>query len=768
MKNIKLLVLLLFLIIPYILFCQENIITSIIEPLQKEALYREKIFIHLNKTIYFTNENIWYTAYVAEDSSNTPSNYTTNLHVNLLNANGDTVDSKNVFIQNGVGYGNFLIDSQYKSGKYYIHGFTNYMRNFGKENVFIQEIDIINPAIKKEITQQQNISNYDIQLFPESGYLLEDTENNLGIKALINGKGYPFTGKIINSKGSEITTFKGNLFGMSSCDFFYRKSETYTAVVNINNTIQKINLPEAKSTGIIFSIANTNTENVNLILKTNKETLPSLKDEILTLLFYRNNFISEAITLSPKNNQQTTQELFFDKSKMLNGVNVVTLFKNNQPVAERKFFLDKSNEQTALLIEELQTVNDSINFKIRTKDSNNKPITSQLSISILPVKSKIFYEQQNIKSAFLLSPYLKGVIENPAYYFKNTNSQEKEFLDLLLLNQGWSTYNLEEKIKELNPKEQFSFENGFTLSGNIKKYPKGYDICLISQKNRLTASSKFNENKEFSFENVFAYKNDSIKIALIKKDKPLLKPDGVDFTKVKPKNENLSSLTNRYNHNIIIEKNLSSSSKKTPSEFNPYFNAVQLDEVILKEVVTKKKETIYDIEMNLANKRNVLAPGFYENKKVTEQMELIHNTVFNYFQNLGFITRTNEGTYFIKLRHAPATFTALARNPDNTFPPTIFIDDTPIRRKQTIPTLEALLMADVDEILINRLGAGGGLEGAGGIIKIYLKKGNHEYFEEEPQKLYQSLILLTGFDKAKNISDLSIIWIQKICLIGPR
>ena len=46
-------------------------------------------------------------------------------------------------------------------------------------------------------------------------------------------------------------------------------------------------------------------------------------------------------------------ELFFDKEKMLNGVNIVTLFRNYQPVAERKFFINKRARQTAILIDHL-------------------------------------------------------------------------------------------------------------------------------------------------------------------------------------------------------------------------------------------------------------------------------------------------------------------------------------------------------------------------------------------------------------------------------
>jgi hypothetical protein len=58
-------------------------------------------------------------------------------------------------------------------------------------------------------------------------------------------------------------------------------------------------------------------------------------------------------------------------------------------------------------------------------------------------------------------------------------------------------------------------------------------------------------------------------------------------------------------------------------------------------------------------------------------------------------------------------------------------------------------MSFVDEILINKSGAGGGSSGGGGIIKIYTKKGTHKYFgEEENINLYENLILLTGFDRA--------------------
>jgi len=750
MKTIKSLLFLFFIINSSFNYSQENSTNSIIESLSKDALYKEKVFVHTNKTIYLINENIWFTAYVAKDKNNSPSNYTTTLHVNLLNQKGDIIDSKNVFIKDGVGIGDFSIDNNYQSGKYYIRGFTNYMKNFGVENVFIQEIEIINPFKKNTAKQKEYTNNYDLQVFPESGYLLEDTHNTIGIKAMINGRGFPFSGKIINSEGLEVTTFKGNSFGMSKCEFHYQKNEIYTAIISINNTTQKISLPKANKTGIIFNLENTTDNNyIKLTLKTNKKSLPILIGQKLTLLFYRNNVMSEAVNLTLKNSSEMKQELFFSKSKLMHGINIVTLFKNNQPIAERKFFIDKQIEQTSIIVEKLKTVNDSLYFKIETLNFGFQPVPAQLSISVLPKKTNAFYETQNIKSAFLLSPYVKGRIENPSYYFKNINPKEKKYLDLLLLNQGWNTYSLEEKTREINPKKQFKFERGLTLNGKIKKTKKNYKIGLLSKNKRLIAYSNSDENGEFSFENVFAYKNDSIHVALIKKNNFLVKPINITFLDKTSNKENFKSFIDKYYPHVTPGKISESIAKnKGYGTYRGYPNIEQLNEVLLNNVKSKKEKTIYDVENNLGYKHKVLAPGFYKNKKVTEKMELNFLTLFSYFQSLGFIKNSNNNQYYISLRNTPMTLTTSNINPDGTFPPQIYVDDSSTNKHGDIEMLQGLSMTDVDEVLINRSGAGGGFTGAGGIIKIYLKKGDHQYFENESQNLYETLILKTGFDKA--------------------
>uniref|UniRef100_UPI0035678844 hypothetical protein n=1 Tax=Lutibacter sp. TaxID=1925666 RepID=UPI0035678844 len=382
---------------------------------------------------------------------------------------------------------------------------------------------------------------------------------------------------------------------------------------------------------------------------------------------------------------------------------------------------------------------------IKTLNSKLEPVLSQLSISVLPKNSKNFHENQTIKSAFLLTPYIKGTIENPSYYFENSSQKKKEFLDLLLLNQGWSAYSLEEKIKEINPEELYKFESGFTVNGKIKWYPKGYNMGIMSKKGGLIASSEINENNQFSFENVFGYKNDSIKIALIKNKSPLVKPLKVSFIPDSTIINKFSFIPNNMNQNPIIKAEIVVSNEESSvSNFTKYPNVEVLKQVILKTVKSKRERTFYDDEMDLASKHRVIAAGFYQSIKVTERIQDNYLNLLHYFQNLGMV-KGNCPDCYLKVRNAIISFAAL--DGQSQPKPILYIDDVILDEESQIEILESISMVDIDEILINRFGAGGGINAVGGILKIYRKKGNHKYYKYG-KTLYKDLILLTGFDRA--------------------
>jgi hypothetical protein len=204
-----------------------------------------------------------------------------------------------------------------------MQAYTNYMRNFGNENVFIQEIIILN---KKRENEHLSITKYDIQIFPEGGYLLEGVDNTIGIKSLINGNSYDYSGTIINSKNQEVTNFKSEHLGMTKCNFIYSEKEKYTALININDTILRIKIPLAQSKGPLLSIKNKQ-KIINLKIITNNKSLEDLKTNKYHLLFHQRNKI---IYLLEINSLDISLEL--EKKLFFNGVNSITLFKNNKPI----------------------------------------------------------------------------------------------------------------------------------------------------------------------------------------------------------------------------------------------------------------------------------------------------------------------------------------------------------------------------------------------------------------------------------------------------
>ncbi|MET0944962.1 MAG: hypothetical protein ABWY22_06120 [Flavobacterium sp.] len=556
---------------------------TIILPLQKNQLYFEKVFLHLNKTSYFADDIIWFKAYVS-DIKNKPSNQTSRLHVSLLNADGKTIQDQNIFINKGIGKGQFVLNDTLKNGTYYLLASTNYMRNFGVDHSFFQKINIINKLVSKE---SKGKNNYDVQLFPEGGYLLEGAENVIGLKSLLNGKGHDFSGKIINQKNQEIASFKSEHSGMSKCHFFYDLNENYTALIKTNDTLFKVNLPAAQKNGILLNIDNNNSDILKLIIKTNRSTTSKSNYKIL---FHQRNQIIDYVEIPDLKTQNTIFE--FDKKNFFEGVNTITLFKDNQPIAERKFYKEDIGKTVNLTIEKNNLENDSISYKIKT----DKSLQANLSVSVLPINAANYAETITIKSAFLLSPFVKGHIENPGYYFKKDNQKRNEHLDLLLLTQGWTQFSVKEMVTDLNPPYQYDFEAGFKIKGNVFPKPTN-QLALMTKDNLIIDKIFLNDKKDFSFNNLLIYKGDHMKISFIKNQNEAIKPE----------NLHLDTVQSSPFFNFKIEK-----SKTTDSVLNSDLwtelhtsGSIKLDEISItsknktyterKQIIRKYKPLVFDI-----------------------------------------------------------------------------------------------------------------------------------------------------------------------------
>merc|ERR1712065_47473 len=128
---------------------------------------------------------------------------------------------------------------------------------------------------------------------------------------------------------------------------------------------------------------------------------------------------------------------FIKNDKLFKGTNIITIFnENNTPILERMIFNHSKVLFARPVVSKLFSSKDSTLVAIQNV-SDEKAF---MSASFLPVSTLAKDSKVDIYGKFLLEPFVKGDIENAAYYFSDVNRKKLNELDQLLLTQGWSKY----------------------------------------------------------------------------------------------------------------------------------------------------------------------------------------------------------------------------------------------------------------------------------------------------------------------------------------
>ncbi|WP_297797003.1 hypothetical protein [uncultured Eudoraea sp.] len=539
---------------------------------------RENIHLHLNKTIFFQEEHVWFSAYVYDQNSQSPSLQTTNLYVCLYDKEGNEVRRNLLYIEGGVGHGDFKIDSSLTSGIYYIKAYTNWMKNFRHKDCFIQQIEVLPQA--PEMALPDNTDEFDVQLLPEGGYILENTNGIVGFKVVdVKGAGQKIlSASLINSDGITILeNIHNNHLGFGKFAHFQEGQRQYKLRILLENEkiIESI-LPRPQSEGILIMSNNLDPKRLLLSISTNERTLNSNKGELFFVAFHQNtSLLVEEFILNEKD-----LVFSFDKAKLPFGVNTLTLFDDKlNVIASRLFFNEWAIDIPEVVIEmKEETARDSVELAAIIKIIDTTTFT--LSASILPEGTEANQPNNSIYSSFWLMPYLRNPIEEPSYYFNGYNRLKLYELDLMLLVQGWGRYDWKTIFKDVF-EQNFEYEQGISIKGKALN-------ADLSKEDSLWVNDgspmefyflDLNNKKEFTKGGLILYKNDSLAMALIDRKGKLRAPE-VELSYV-PRlvKENL-------NFSHIRDYPLIFKSKLTETAVHPLKlldNTIQLDEVTVVE-----------------------------------------------------------------------------------------------------------------------------------------------------------------------------------------
>jgi TonB-dependent SusC/RagA subfamily outer membrane receptor len=538
MTSAKRLTLLLFLLISAWLFLapsdEDTRLTRIREALWKYSINnpQQKVYLHLDKSYYYTGDIIWFKAYLVDGMFHKPDSFSTNLYVELISPQGTQADIERIQMNHGCGIGDFNLSDTLPEGLYQVRAYTNWMQNFHPDYFFSTNIQIYNPGYVKMISPQQARKNLkqinqrkevyadlDVQFFPEGGELVNGIESVVAFKAINkSGFGVPVHGKVYNSEKTPVAEIHTRFDGMGTFSLTPRKGEKYTAVIVAANKEYSFNLPGQLEQGIGVRVENQPREIILNISSNRPPTNDRTANEIIVTgqtggrVYYQ-----EIISLSQGPVSLNVKKILFPS-----GIVQFTFFSGRIiPLAERLVFV-ANNDFMRINLQAYDTLTDNnerlLNFSINTQNPSHKPAKSNLSVSVLYDDNDEPVKQDNILTHLLLTSDLRGYIRNPWHYLEQALKGNSEDIDLLMLTHGWRKFDWSAVLNNKPPRNKYVEEKGITIAGFITT--ELFGIPLKNCKVQLTVREAYNDiftqfsddKGYFKFENLAYFDTISAKI----------------------------------------------------------------------------------------------------------------------------------------------------------------------------------------------------------------------------------------------------------------
>lgn len=304
------------------------------------SLERENIHIQLNKNTYLSNESVWFKGYVYNRKDKVPFFYTTNVYAILYDENGNKLTNKLLYSNAGCFSGKLQLNNSYKTGKYFLHFYTNWMNNFKEDESTVFEFSVINKADKTYASALlPDYSAVNIEFSPEGGVMIGGVLNTIGIKISdCNKNPIPVTEvEIVNSQGDFIQKVPVNKFGFGKFQLL-DDGKVYKATFSANNQKFESLIPVGSPIGISLEINSyTFKDKTIAIIKTNPKSIEKYKNKPLFLVIQQDDKTS--ILDFNFDNNGTEQKLFFSNANLFDGVNTIRIIDSDlKQLAERSVF----------------------------------------------------------------------------------------------------------------------------------------------------------------------------------------------------------------------------------------------------------------------------------------------------------------------------------------------------------------------------------------------------------------------------------------------
>ena len=402
---------------------------------------QEKVYLHLDNTAYFQGETIWYAATVV-NASTLDTAASKVLYVELLSPTGVVLKQQKLKVVDGCCHGSFtLIDNAvqeavekrgaigYPSGYYQIRAYTRAMLNFDDAGIFSRVIPVYkapdeegnyaDPIMRRyngketnrpHVKKTEKPDRLNLAFYPEGGHLISGVPCRIAFKAT-DQQGHGVDIESLTDEQGHTFALSPQHGGMGSFVHTTAKGEDKLTAM-YGGKPYTFRLPEAEEAGCALQLHVVAADSLAADVILTGE----LADSLLGYTVTSQGKLCAFDTLAF---HKSRQSIGFSTAKLPTGVTQLTLYGTSGVVyAQRLFFVDNGFPTVPLTITADKDIYHPFDeVKLRLQTATDTPATFSLAVRDAADYGSAY--RDDIRTYMLLSSELKGLIEDPAWYFSN-------------------------------------------------------------------------------------------------------------------------------------------------------------------------------------------------------------------------------------------------------------------------------------------------------------------------------------------------------------
>ena len=320
-----------------------------------------------------------------------------------------------------------------------------------------------NRVLERTIQLPSFSNNFAVQFMPEGGNFIAGIPQSIAFKAIgTDGKSVEVEGFISDSEGNRLCEIKSRHKGMGVFVMTAQAGKRYTATItSAHGHTRTFDLPTPLTTGCTMQVKQI--PDNSILMKVS--ATPDLPISRLAAVIQSRGIIEAII-------EDVSRVTRISTANILSGIAQISIVDkvSKQIVAERLVFIDQNKFATVQITPNQQRFmpRERLSLSFNVKGSDGRPASGNFVVSVTDSETvKLDPYAENIFSYLLLSSDLHGHIEKPAEYFDKNNPHAKEYLDLVMLTNGWRRYDLSKILKGEHPQHRYKVEDTQRITGEV-------------------------------------------------------------------------------------------------------------------------------------------------------------------------------------------------------------------------------------------------------------------------------------------------------------